>query len=147
MAYCSLLPNHSTDIKTKMQKAAISISEGFTCGLDNIELENIFLIIENACCKLFALKNIHAKTVRPKVRSIDNTSLTVGHLLSLATISILLRCVLKIIEGIIYNAFSKPQTINVQLAPCQKPLTRKMINVFRTFTQILTWLPPSGMYK
>ena len=31
-----------------------------------------------------------------------------------------------------YKALMNPQAIKVQLAPCQKPLTRKMIKVFRT---------------
>ena len=46
-----------------------------------------------------------------------------------------------------YNAFKKPQTIKVQLAPCQKPLTKNIINVLRTFIQAPPLLPPSGIYK
>ncbi len=46
-----------------------------------------------------------------------------------------------------YNAFNSPQAINVQLAPCQKPLTKKIIKVLRTLAASLTLLPPSGMYR
>ncbi len=45
------------------------------------------------------------------------------------------------------NAFSSPQMIKVKLAPCQKPLTRKIIKVFLIRIQGPPLLPPSGMYK
>ena len=52
-----------------------------------------------------------------------------------------------VIEGIIYNALRNPQTIKVQFAPCQNPLTIKIISVFLTFFKVPPLLPPSGIYK
>ena len=65
-----------------MQNAAITISDRFTWGTDNSDWENIFLMIPNACCTLADLKNIHANTVRLKVKRIENTSPGAGHLRS-----------------------------------------------------------------
>ena len=98
-----------------------------------------------ACPTLSALKNIHAKTVIAKVIIICRKSLTDGNNLPFATMSIFDRWVLKIMDGIINNAFNPPQTMKVQFAPCQKPLTKKMINVFLIFAHIPPLLPPNGM--
>nr|AOE12996.1 hypothetical protein [uncultured bacterium] len=53
---------------------------------------------------------------------------------------------LKKIDGINKIACTAPQIINVQLAPCQKPLTRKIIKILRMVFHLLPLLPPSGMY-
>ena len=100
-----------------------------------------------ACPTLSARKKIQANTVSAKVILIDKNSFTVGKFFPLATISRLFLLVLKIIEGIMYRAFKSPHTTKVQLAPCQNPLTRKIINVFRIFIHVPPLLPPSGMYK
>jgi hypothetical protein len=46
-----------------------------------------------------------------------------------------------------YKAFKAPHAIKVQFAPCQKPLTMKIIIVFLIFIHSPPILPPSGMYK
>ena len=93
------------------------------------------------------LKKIQAKTVRLKVVPILMISFIDGKILPFATVSRLSRLVLKIIEGKINKAFMNPHAMNVQLAPCQKPLTIKIIKVFLTFIQVPPLLPPHGMYK
>ena len=40
-----------------------------------------------------------------------------------------------------------PQMMNVQLAPCQMPLTTKMMNTFLIFNIIDNLEPPKGIYK
>src|SRR5690554_6991915 len=45
------------------------------------------------------------------------------------------------------SALSAPHTMNVQLAPCQKPLTTKMMKVLRTFKARLPLLPPCCTQK
>ena len=79
------------------------------------------------------------------VKQISKNSLILGNSFPLATISRFTLFVLKIIDGIINKAFKKPQTRKVQFAPCQKPLTRKMINVLRIFFLIPPLLPPKGI--
>src|SRR5690606_11306836 len=96
---------------------------------------------------LLALKKIQAKTVRPKVASIATNSLKEGRSFPAATISRFFLFVLNKTDGKINNAFKKPQMINVQLAPCQKPLIINMIKIFLTFIKFPTRLPPKGIYK
>lgn len=94
-----------------------------------------------------ARKKIHANTVKQKVTSIAMSSLNDGNDLPFATISRLFLFVLKMIDGIINSAFKNPQTMKFQLAPCQNPLTRNMINVFLIFINKPPLLPPNGIYK
>jgi len=48
---------------------------------------------------------------------------------------------------IIKSPCNNPHKINVQLAPCHKPLTKYIIKIF-TYNRNLPFLfPPSGMYK
>jgi hypothetical protein len=75
----------------------------------------------------------------------DSKSFRLGRYLPFATISRLFLFVLNIIDGIMYKAFRKPQTINVQFAPCQKPLIRKIIKVFLILINIPPLLPPNGI--
>jgi hypothetical protein len=116
-------------------------------GVLKIVDENMPFKYKMASVTDLALKKIHAKTVNPKVITIEKSSLKDGNNFPLATISMLFLWVLNIMDGIIYKALSKPQTIKVQLAPCQKPLTTKMINVLRILIQFLPLLPPKGMYR
>ena len=46
-----------------------------------------------------------------------------------------------------YKALRKPQKINVQFAPCQKPLTINIIIIFLIFFNRFPMLPPNGIYK
>ena len=78
----------------------------------------------------FALKNIQAKVVKLKVIPIFNTSFLLGNNLPFATISIFFLFVWSNIEGKINKALINPQIIKVQFAPCQKPLTINIINIF-----------------
>jgi hypothetical protein len=75
----------------------------------------------------------------------DVNSLNDGNKEPFATISKLFRFVLKMMDGIMKSAFKNPQTIKVQLAPCQNPLTIKMMNVFLIFFNIPPELPPRGI--
>jgi hypothetical protein len=43
--------------------------------------------------------------------------------------------------------WNNPQNINVQFAPCQKPLTRKMIKMFLIDFHFPFCEPPSGIYR
>ena len=110
-------------------------------GFEKTDIEHISPINWKALDKLSARKKIHAKTVNANVTMIATKSLKFGKILPAATISMLFLFVLKIIDGRMNNACSKPQTINVQFAPCQNPLTRKMINVFRIRIQFPPLLP------
>ena len=144
MAYCCSRPIHSIIIKMSNKTKRLV---GRIVGKENKDLENISAMILKACVKPDDLKNIHAKTASPNVIPIENNSLKFGKYLPCATISRLSLCVLKMIDGIIYRAFNNPHTIKVQFAPCQKPLTRKMMNVLRTFIQVPPLLPPRGIYR
>ena len=98
-----------------------------------------------ASATVSALKKIQANTVRPKVATIEMNSLPVGRALPAATMVRLRRLVFIRTDGRIYSAFSNPQTTKVQLAPCQKPLTRKMRRIFLIFFATPPLLPPRGM--
>ena len=94
-----------------------------------------------------ALKNTQAKTVKRNVVPIWISSLKLGNNLPSATTPRFVLLRFSKSSGKKYNAFSPPQTIKVQLAPCQNPLTRKMMNVFLTFIHVPPLLPPKGIYK
>lgn len=148
MANCFSLPTHSIMIKKKIRKIIVSeFVIPTNPGAENKDLENIFFTNPNASLMLEDLKNIQAKTVSKNVIIIEKKSRNVGNSRPLATISRLFLWVFKIMEGIIYKAFKNPQKMKVQFAPCQKPLTKNIINVFLIFIQVPPLLPPSGMYK
>ena len=94
---------------------------------------------------LSALKIIHPITAKKKVRSICPISLSEGSHLPSATWFVYLRFLPVNINGKNNMAWYAPQAMKVQLAPCQKPLTRKMMNVFLTTFAFDTRLPPKGM--
>ena len=118
-----------------------------TCGFANNLLEKISLMIWTAWPILADRKNIQANTVKENVSAMWNNSLNEGRSLPAATVSKLFLLVLKMMEGIINRAFNAPQIINVQFAPCQNPLTTKMINVFLILIHKPPLLPPKGIYK
>ncbi len=94
---------------------------------------------------LAALKNIHAKTVKLKVIRIDENSLKRGKKRPTAIPSKLFLLLFVSNKGKKYIAFKAPQTINVQLAQCQKPLTINIIKVFLIFIHSPPLLPPKGI--
>ena len=120
---------------------------GLTDGSCNKLLENKPLTNLKASDNVAALKNIHAKTVNKKVNTILINSFNFGTFLSWATINKLDRLDWVNKRGKKYNAFKKPQKTKVQFAPCQKPLTRKIINVFLICMYFPPLLPPKGIYK
>ena len=96
------------------------------------QFRKILLIKPVAWLRVSALKKIQAKVTNVKVPSISKSSFPDGNLASLATISwlyFLLRLVRS--SGKKAQACKKPQIMKFQLAPCQKPLTKKMIKVLR----------------
>jgi hypothetical protein len=142
MAYSFSRPIHSTEINSSSK---INMLNGIIVGAVNNDPENVSEIYLNASPMLSDLKKTQANTVKPNVTAIERASFNVGKYLPLATISKLFLFVLTRMEGIIYRAFKKPQARNVQFAPCQKPLTKNMMNVFLTFIQVPPLLPPSGI--
>ena len=93
------------------------------------------------------LKNIQAKHVIANVTTILNTIFIDSKSNFSLNSSTFLRFRFNNKSGKKYNALINPQAMNVQLAPCQNPLTKKIMNVLRTLNQVLPLLPPSGMYK
>ena len=96
---------------------------------------------------VFALKNIQAKHVIINVMRILKIILSDEKFKPNSNSSMLFRFLFNNNKGIKYSALINPQAINVQLAPCQNPLTKKMIKVFLTLNHFEPLLPPSGMYK
>ena len=135
-------PSHSMSINATIM---ISSFLGKTVGACKILADSMISMKCTASCKLFDLKKIQARTVHAKVKVICPTSFNVGHTRSCPTMSMFCLLVLKTIDGNTKTAFSAPQMINVQLAPCQNPLIRKMMKVFRTCSQSFPLLPPIGI--
>ena len=104
------------------------------------------LNMSHAWVMLSERKIIQPIIVSKKVESICAPSFTDGNRRPLATSSVYLRLMPNNINGRNRMAWQAPQTMNVQLAPCQKPLTKKMINVFRITFHRQQRLPPKGIY-
>ena len=119
----------------------ININRGLlvNSGFVNNDFDNIRAIKATEADKLLERKKIHANTVKVKVSNIEKKSLIFGKNFPLATISKFFLLVFKNIDGIINNAFSNPQIIKVQFAPCQNPLTTKIITVLRTLPKLPTY--------
>ena len=93
-----------------------------------------------------ALKIIHPITAKKNVKSICPVSFNVGKMRPSAIWFVYLRFLPVNIRGKNKTAWYAPQAMNVQFAPCQKPLKRKMIKVFLTTFAFETRLPPKGIY-
>ena len=96
------------------------------------------------------LKNTQATVTTPKVKTIDIISVKFGNIEPEIKKLLLVSYFLVFFEiklGIKNNACINPQTKNVQLAPCQNPLTRKIIKVFCRVINFPNFEPPKGMYK
>ena len=133
-----------------MTKKIASSKKSFpdlTVGTEKRECENILRMNPKALLTLSDRKNIHAKTVKQKVTITAVNSLNVGRTLPAATVLRLFLFVLNKIDGMMNKAFKNPQIINVQFAPCQKPLTKNIRKVFLTLFQVPPLLPPNGIYK
>ena len=143
-----VLPSHSIVIKTKIRASVMSAFALFSkTGVCSRLFDAIVLRIVRACVTLSALKNIQAKVVSANVDIICRNSVTLGSMRPSATV---VRCVLFLLnnsKGRKKMACKPPHTIKVQFAPCQKPLTKKIIKVLRTFVLVLPLLPPSGIYR
>src|SRR5690606_35411054 len=125
IAYKSRLPAHSTVIKINKKN---NKSVGLISGSVN---KDKFAILERklmAMVTFSALKNTQAITVNLNVISICNNSPIFGSMLFCATTLVCTLFLFHNSNGKKYTAFNAPQTIKVQLAPCQKPLTIKIIN-------------------
>ncbi len=78
------------------------------------------------------LKKIQAKHVIENVIRIFKIVLTDSKLIPNVKSSTFFRFLFNSKSGRKYKAFIKPQATYVMFAPCQKPLTKKMMNVFLT---------------
>ena len=146
--YGSFFPLHSTKIINKIRIRLFNARlRPENKGISKIEYEQIPEIKFIASSTFSDLKNTQAITVSRKVDPIWVSSLKVGSIFSSATTPRFILLRFSKSNGKMYNAFKPPHTINVQLAPCQKPLTKKIIKVFRTFIQVPPLLPPKGIYK
>ena len=93
-------------------------------------------------------KKIHANVTKIKVVSICLSSFKFGNFRSCATtLNTWIRFLFNNSKGKKPQAWIPPQTIKFQLAPCQKPLTKKMMNVFLTAFHLPVFEPPKGIYK
>jgi hypothetical protein len=117
----------------------------FWVGNVNIDIENRCSIYENASLIVGALKNIQPKQTRVKVISIEGRFFSEGTYLFSSILSKYFLFWLKTNSGIKAKACIKPQITKVQLAPCQKPLTMKMINVFLIALVFPPLLHPKGI--
>src|SRR3546814_660072 len=148
MAYCCSLPIHSIIKKMAVRNNVMYASRiSGKSGKVKNEAENISDIKSIAFVTLVDLKKTHATTVNPKVSNMLPASFNEGINLPCATTSRWFLLVLKRMDGIMYKAFRKPHMMNVQFAPCQKPLPKNMMNVFRTFIHVPPLLPPKGMQR
>jgi len=105
-------------------------------------MKRIAVLIESA------LKNIQQNDTKTNVDIILRKSDSEGsiNLFSfMSSVNLLLFLVNT--EGIKRRACNPPQTIKVQLAPCQNPETRKITKTFRIFFNLETLEPPIGMYR
>ena len=82
---------------------------------------------------------------RMKVQMICPSSLIDGRYLFSATIFLYFLFFPISNNGRNNRAWNAPQQMNVQLAPCQSPLTKKIIIVLRKDFHLLQWLPPKGI--
>lgn len=105
-------------------------------------IKRIAVLIESA------LKNIQQNDTKKNVDIILRKSGSEGsiNLFSLMS-SVNLLLFLVNTEGIKSRACKPPQTIKVQLAPCQNPETRKITKTFPIFFNLETLEPPIGIYK
>src|SRR5690349_8196214 len=95
-------------------------------GLLNSEGEAISRSVFQAPAMVGERKKIQASTVRANVNSIRNA--IVGTLTNrLAELAALARGSPINTRGMTYRPLSTPQTMNVQLAPCHRPLKVKVI--------------------
>ena len=99
----------------------------------------------NAPEMVSARKNIHPVVTKVNVSSICSNSFALGNNSPSATALFYLRLWPPKMRGMNNMALKAPHAINVQLAPCQKPLTKYITNVLRTTFAFETLLPPMGM--
>lgn len=102
----------------------------------------------NACSSVSARKKIQATVTNANVPSILPHSFSDGKLPSWATTLLMfLRVLFNSNKGKKPQAWMNPQIMKFQLAPCQKPLTKKIMKVFRTACIFPLRDPPRGIYK
>ena len=129
-----------------MHKANMSIGNAGNTpdGLLNNDSLNIFENISTVCSILSAWNIIQAKFTNKKTVMIFLTEWKLNMIFSSKfTFG---RGLLFNKRGKKNNACNIPQNINVQLAPCHKPLTRNMMKVLRITFPFEHLLPPKGMY-
>lgn len=93
-----------------------------------------------------ARKMIQPIITKRNVMVICPISLKDGRILFSATVSLYFLFFFISNNGRNNRAWNVPQQIKVQLAPCQSPLTKKIIMVFRKDFHLLQRLPPNGIY-
>ncbi len=94
------------------------------------------------------LKKTLEKVTKENVRITCNISLIDGNIeFSPMTFPIYILFLPIKNTGIYSNACVAPQRINVQFAPCQKPLTKNTIDTFLNCCSLFPFEPPNGIYK
>lgn len=124
------------------------LSYGFKYVICSKSKITIFLMKRIAVLIESALKNIQQNVTKVNVDNILRKSASDGskNLFSLTSSTNFLLFSVNT-EGIKRKACKPPQMMKVQLAPCQNPETKKIINTFLIFFSLETRDPPIGIYK
>src|SRR5450432_1391476 len=104
-------------------------------------------IISNASDMLAALKKIHAKQANTNVVKIWKAWYHPDDSFIPSRLFHFFRGFAINLPSTRYSPLMPPQAINVQFAPCQKPLIRNTRNRLKKRRGTATRLPPRGIYK
>ena len=113
-------------------------------GIDAILVvwsQNIFMINSNESCIVGIRKNTHTMDTIKNVIRIRKGFI---NLTNLCCENLPLGSIPSIFSIICIRPCKAPHNINVQFAPCQKPLTRKVTIIFMYWRNVLQRPPPSG---
>ena len=106
---------------------------------------NILRIYPRAWCNELALKKIHAKVVKKNTPNLCHQIKPMASILIFSRWYNFSRFFFVICPIIWYPACNSPQTIKVQAAPCQIPLTKNTIKIWIYFRITPLRFPPSGI--
>lgn len=92
-------------------------------------------------------KNIHAKQTKAKVKTIWKVLWIAEWAPTPSCETRFARAFFVAIPVKRYTPFSAPQMMNVQFAPCQRPLIKKVTKILKHHRLVDTSFPPIGIYK